>query len=412
MKISNSVVFLLAATIMSSMQNRIKDLSDCIKEHLGGTTLNSCELRGTNDFGCGLFATRDIQIDEILYEEKPLMLGPSGNLHAAICCVVCYKSIESDPKECLCSKKCGMVLCASNECYEKHKIECELLQTWHPKNPDEISSKRLKALVIIRGLFLSEKQSKFYNFMQKNYTNIKKDIYFECEFQQFPQDAKIINELRTLSAAVHTNAFMILYRAKDSINVNVRGFYPITGLMNHNCVPNTRHDVDEKFSFRISATRLIKKDEEIVTSYSQLLWSTNSRRMQNLISKQFLCRCKRCIDPTECGTNLSAIRCQNKACCGIVLPIESINFRSNVKCTVCATIYDNNRYLKVNEIAGSMVKSFLSSTFDLSKMTEFMESKLSIIVPDYSQFIIQLKLDAIFKIEPTTYQGISFYIIK
>lgn len=245
--------------------------------------------------------------------------------------------------------------------------------------------------------------------MQKNYTNIKKDIYFESEFQQFPQDAKIINELRASSAAVHTNAFMILYRANDSINVNVRGFYPIAGLMNHNCVPNTRHDVDEKFSFRVSATRLIKKDEEIFTSYSQLLWSTNSRRMQNLISKQFLCTCKRCIDPTECGTNLSAIRCQNKACCGIVFPIESINFRSNVKCTVCETIYDNNRYLQVNEIAGSMVKSFLASTFDLSKMIEFMKTKLSIIVPDYSQFIIQLKLDAIFKIEPATYQGKSFY---
>lgn len=242
--------------------------------------------------------------------------------------------------------------------------------------------------------------------MQTNFVNTKLELYFLKEFENIPQDGKLINRLRNASATINTNAFQILYRISKSDDVNIRAFYPIDSLMNHHCTPNTRRNVDGQFISHVSATQKILKDEEIFTSYSQLLWGTYSRRMHLMASKQFLCSCDRCIDSSERKTNISAIKCQDKKCCGMVLPIVPINFRSVAKCSKCGEICENKRYLQIQEIASSMVRNILAAPkLHLLKLADFLETKLKAVVPSCSQFVIEAKLGAIWKCNESSLEG-------
>lgn len=234
------------------------------------------------------------------------------------------------------------------------------------------------------------------------------EIYFDGEFENFPQDTKTVAELRAASAAINTNTFKVLYRSdRGSSDVSVRGFYPIMSLINHKCSPNTRRDIDSKFMSRVSATQPIKKDEQIFISYSQLLWGTNTRRMHMMVSKQFLCTCERCIDPTENSTNLSAICCADKSCSGLVLPIEPINLKSNAKCSCCGLICENKRFLQSQEFAGAIIRNFLNKKFTLEELNEFFETRLYKLVPKSSQFVVECKLKTVWKYHATNDNGLT-----
>lgn len=392
---------------------RIENLNRCIKQHLGDLKWSTCcELRESMKFGCGIFAIRDIEPNEILFYDKPLLLGPTGDPNESVSCVSCYKKLPNDINN-LCASNCGQLVCKREECISQHQNECQYLNSLKPKNPNQLSFTKMKALSVIRSQFLNEGQLEFLGLMQKNYSKTNKEIFFDDEFENFPQDKQILAILKATEAAINTNALKVLYKHNESDCVNLRGLYPIVSLMNHNCTPNTRRDIDGEFLNRVVATRKIYKNDEIFTTYSQLLWSTPSRRIQLLMSKQFLCACNRCCDPTEKNSNISAIRCQNKKCSGYVLPVDSTNFKSDGKCNQCEMVCNNKRFLQIQEIAASMTKGFLSrSKFTLSDLVDFIETRLSSIIPSSSQFVLEMKLDAIWKYNATSESGNRFAIIQ
>lgn len=391
---------------MTESQNRINELNVCIKNHVEDHSiwLNSCELRLFSN-GCGVFATRDIEPNELLFGDKPLLFGPAGGKDEPIVCAVCFEPIENDFNSYLCSGQCGLVLCGGSFCAKKHQNECELLQKWKPKNPDTFSFITAKAMSVIRSVFLSDQEKKFLDLMQKNYREYEKEIFFSHEFESFSGDKETMAHLRAASAAINTNAFKVLYRSRGDGDICVRSLYPIMSLINHDCLPNARHDMDDKFVNRIFATRQIKKDEQIFISYSQLLWGTSTRRVHMVVSKQFFCECLRCHDPTEQSTNLMAIRCHDKSCTGLLLPVEPTSFQSDAKCNLCGKICERRRYLQILEMFASMTKHFSNSDYTLSELNEFIESRLWRVMPDCNQFVVQSKLKAIWKFEPMNYEG-------
>lgn len=388
-------------------KSRIESLNRCIEQHLGNNLIWStcCELRESDKYGCGIFAIRDIQPNEILFYDKPLLLGPTGDPKESVMCVMCYKKLEK-PKDYLCREQCGQLLCDNDLCATQHRTECKYLREWMPKNPNDISFPKMKALSVIRSQFLTINQLEFLNLMQKNYSKTNSEIFFDNEFENFPENDEILSLFKAAEAAINTNALKVLYKQADSECVNLRGLYPIVSLMNHKCTPNSRRDVDSTFLNRVSATRSICEGEEIFTSYSQLLWSTPSRRIQLLMSKQFLCTCQRCSDPNENYTNISAIRCLNKSCSGLVLLIEPTNFKSDAKCNQCQLVCNNKKYFQIQEIAASMTKNFLYTTkHSLFDLVEFIDKKLTNIIPTCSQFVLEMKLETIWKYEPISQRG-------
>lgn len=400
---------------MVENQNRLNELNECIRNHVDCATtwFSSCELRVSKEFGCGVFATRDIEPNEFLFIDRPLMLGPSANKSDPIVCVMCYEKIENDFDSRLCPNRCGFILCGSAECSNHHKTECQLLQSWKPKNADQFSWTKMKALLVIRALLIPETDKKFLDLMQKNYISVENDIFFDGEFADFPQDAKTFADLRAASAAINTNAFKVLYHTNDATSdVSIRGFYPIVSLINHNCVPNIRRDTDSKFMSRVSASQHIKKDEQIFTSYSQLLWGTNTRRMHMMVSKQFLCTCERCTDPTENSTNLAAIRCTDRSCTGLILPIEPINLTSNAKCNSCGVVCESKRFLQTQEMAGIIMHVFMKKKFTLDELNDFIEKRLYKVLPECSQFVVECKLKTIWKYNATNEKGFILFLFK
>lgn len=96
--------------------HRIAVLSECIKQHIGEDNIwsENCALRQTNEYGCGVFAARDIEPNETLFRDIPLMLGPTGKSTDPIVCVLCYCKMKDKPEKYLCKNKCGLVVCESS----------------------------------------------------------------------------------------------------------------------------------------------------------------------------------------------------------------------------------------------------------------------------------------------------------
>lgn len=65
------------------------------------------------------------------------------------------------------------------------------------------------------------------------------------------------------------------------------------------------------YSAQIWAADDIEKGEKLEICYTHVSHCTLQRRRHLKESKFFDCDCKRCSDPTELGTNLSSMRCNN-----------------------------------------------------------------------------------------------------
>lgn len=54
----------------------------------------------------------------------------------------------------------------------------------------------------------------------------------------------------------------------------------------------------------------VKQGEQLFTTYTYILSGTQARQELLSKSKFFSCKCERCFDPTELGTNFSSILCR------------------------------------------------------------------------------------------------------
>lgn len=107
--------------------------------------------------------------------------------------------------------------------------------------------------------------------------------------------------IRLCCLAMDCNAFEALSvhgKGDEQTSTSVRGLYPLAAIMNHECSPNTYHTYNNQCVMKVRAARPIKKGEEITTSYTSIMWNTTIRRKHLLKTKQFLCECERCRDPT------------------------------------------------------------------------------------------------------------------
>lgn len=97
-------------------------------------------------------------------------------------------------------------------------------------------------------------------------------------------------------------------------------------MCSHDCAPSAISCIDSRmgrshrraFEHELRAKRDIGKGESITLSYVDTLKPTPLRREQLSKDKKFWCECARCLDPTEFGSNCSALSCPQ--CRGPVLP--------------------------------------------------------------------------------------------
>lgn len=117
-------------------------------------------------------------------------------------------------------------------------------------------------------------------------------------------------------------------------NEEVSALFENACILEHSCLPNCYYTFDTKKQFKITmrAGRLIKAGEHLSIMYTHMLWGTAMRQEHLLTNKYFQCKCERCLDPTELGTNFSSLKCIGdigKTCGGILLPKEPIDITNN-----------------------------------------------------------------------------------
>lgn len=119
-------------------------------------------------------------------------------------------------------------------------------------------------------------------------------------------------------------------------------------ILEHSCLPNCYYTFDTKKQFKITmrAGRLIKAGEHLSIMYTHMLWGTAMRQEHLLTNKYFLCKCDRCLDPTELGTNFSSMKCIGdigKTCGGTLLPKNPIDITSFWFCDRCDVSISNEQ---------------------------------------------------------------------
>lgn len=329
---------------------------------------------------------KPIKQGELIFSNRALIVGPRGDHAHEKFCTICYELNE----DCYPCGKCGLLVCSAKcESCEQHKKECIfLVANWKLKpncerNPTDLSN----ALVHSRSLMVDDEEKYLLSIMQKNQKEYVEDIDTLCSSYEIPKDQ--IDFMKLIDSVLKLNAFRIAQKPSDT-KVPLRGLYLMSALLNHSCAPNTRNVYRENNNMAVYATKDIEIGEEIFTCYTGLLWCTLARRCQLQKTKNFWCKCKRCEDPTEMGTRLSALKCLNKECVGVLLPMTPLNPASDWKCDNCGSLVLPAKVSVVQSVLGSLVGSM--DLDDQFRLETLVLEKLSHFIPYSNHIFVDLRL--------------------
>lgn len=384
--------------------NDVPTLESCVRKHLQKLPVTQPDvwrISSTKNCGRALFATRNIEANELICTDAPLLTGFSGSKADAILCVTCYKIIDAID---VCPNGCGLPVC-SLKCatLDVHKRECELIRSWNPINGKSIAVAMLKVLPSIRALMLDDEDAKLLSLLQAN-RNHKNEKHIDLvlrDFESFPKDDKMIEILKRTASVMNTNSFQnIISTSPSGSNQSVRALYPLFAYINHECTPNTRRAVNNDGSnvAHFYATKRIGKGEEITTSYSQILWSTSSREAYFTVTKEFICLCDRCQDASENGTNLAALKCLQRPCAGALLPVAPISVTSTWQCNVCPMRFGYQQIFQTQSVLGALTSTKMGCNVRGREIVNFVNTKLEKFLPLCNQLAVELKLAAIKRI--------------
>ncbi|XP_037029850.1 SET domain-containing protein SmydA-8-like [Bradysia coprophila] len=344
---------------------------------------NPWKLATIGSVGRGLIATRDINVNELIFCEPPLLIGPVGNEKDDLVCSLCYKPITETDK---CSD-CSLPVCPSCSEMGRH-VECSFLKSLnlHGKG----SLQMVRSLTAIRGLFLDESEKEVLNLLQCNRTG---DIVNSInnllnEGNESSENAR--DELIRVASVLSTNAFQIV-SLSNHYHLNLRGLYPLMSLINHSCTANARYCTDTNYVTSLYARKPIKMGEQISISYAKVLWSTPSRQSYLKLTKHFTCKCSRCMDPTEASTFLAAVKCFDRTCSGLTLPIDPTSFVSAWKCQTCSALSEYRTVLGLQEVVSCMMKGIVDND-SIREIDGFIGNRLLKVLPVSSQYVVELKM--------------------
>uniref|UniRef100_A0A8D8V3U5 Protein msta, isoform A n=1 Tax=Cacopsylla melanoneura TaxID=428564 RepID=A0A8D8V3U5_9HEMI len=303
----------------------------------------------SDTLGRYLIATKDIIEGEIIFEEKPLVVGPKAS--CAPVCLGCHRTLkpsameENEPLTFYKCPDCGWPLCAPRcKKLPSHQKECKVMKDKKYLSNIEYESDSKKepgycCIAPLRCLLLDKAQldqlltldshlnerinSKLYEIYRTNVLGfIKNRLMMNVEEELVLRIAGILD----------TNTFDIRRRVG---NIRIRGIYMKAAMLSHNCKPNTKHVImDEDFTFQLRALVKIKKGEIISTTYTQTFWGTLDRRLHLKMSKCFDCTCDRCQNPTEYETYLGGILCSR--CKNHVISTNPLDNVAKWKCIMCS----------------------------------------------------------------------------
>ncbi|XP_052758517.1 SET domain-containing protein SmydA-8-like [Galleria mellonella] len=377
---------LLRARNMESTLNNLKKEAEYI-------TQRSWVIKKSNLGGRGLFASKFIKKGSLIFTNKPLVIGPRADCAAKTYCSICYVISEF----CYPCDKCSLFIC-SKECgiSQEHAKECAfILDYWKPKTPCDKKSKVLNQMLIyLRFFLLNEEQKQLVSFLQKsnNYSDFE-ELKALCSQYEIPKYQ--VQFIRTINAMIKLNSFRIS-ESSCKKTIPLRGIFHLSSFLNHSCVPNTRNVFKNDYTMCVFASKDIEIGEEILTCYTGILWCTPVRRCHLKKTKNFWCKCRRCADPTEMNTKLSALKCFNKECVGFLIPLVPLNPETEWRCDNCKTIATPHHVSTVHSVLGSLVG--ILDLDDKFRLETVILEKISNFIPYSNHIFTDLRLRLALKI--------------
>ena len=196
-----------------------------------------------------------------------------------------------------------------------------------------------------------------------------------CSTQQFTNQ-----EIQRVIGILRTNGMKLMPHGTKQ-GIQGVALYPIYCLINHACYNNTNYVKFPDYRLEVRSQLPIKKGEQIYTRYISstigsiytlaqyisksiyiilyfsyiniiLMFNAGNFRRREDIQKYwfFDCKCNRCADRTEFGTNMSAVLCL-KCKKGYLLPMDPLEYRCDWVCDQCET---RTKYEMVDEIISTI----------------------------------------------------------
>jgi len=322
-------------------------------------------LRYSPESGRGMIASKNIKMGEVIIEESPAVWGPKATSDGA-CCLECGQHLFelADVTFCnlcnfhFCSIKCSNSEHHSKECSEMHQLNvrtdcmdrlgkltlvivtlrCLLLPETAPQNWARIR--------LLQDHLDSRKDSKLQNMNQEFLVRYLREVGLD---RTTIPDTEILR----ICGILESNAFEI----KTKEGHENRAVYPLCSMANSSCLPNMTHVTTSDRKMVMVASRNIKKGEELCICYTGIRWGRIARRKHLLLTKCFLCRCPRCLDPTECGTMVSATKCSQ--CQGVMVQepqTDSVELNQDWICTNCSCKLPHTKVLAMEAMVGQVLK--------------------------------------------------------
>lgn len=193
----------------------------------------------------------------------------------------------------------------------------------------------------------------------------------------------------------------------------MRGLYPRAAIPAHDCVGNTFITLDASMTMRIYSSRDIRAGETIYNNYTSAIFvifylcfiptiilkpnahsqGTEARQEHLFEGKYFACRCERCSDPTELGSHLSSLRCQQ---CKVHDAYVVHNLDADQwTCTNCCMTVAGS---EAQQILGMARLDIYSSEMDITKLENFIQTYSKLLSPNHFLVLeVKQKLAAILR---------------
>ncbi|XP_063625594.1 SET domain-containing protein SmydA-8 [Cydia splendana] len=276
-----------------------------------------------------LEATRDIKPGDIVVKEKPLITGPSQVTPPV--CLGCYKQLETGKTvDC---ELCGWPFC-SQDCTmrDEHTPECHYTdkrgeKVSIPSSSFGVPHPNYQCITVLRCLYQRDHDVKLWEKLQAleshcedrrgtdKWQNDRKMIA-EFIWKFFKLDGVFSEEeIMKCCGILQINGHEVPLLEPEYVSVFDR-----ISMVEHNCRANCNKSFTSDGQIVLCAGQDIPSGSHITVCYTDPLWGTEARRHHLADSKFFECACARCADPTELGTNYSAIKCKKKGCKGYLLP--------------------------------------------------------------------------------------------
>ncbi|XP_014208289.1 protein msta-like [Copidosoma floridanum] len=336
----------------------------CTKEHQRShwpshkSACRAYEVRDNEELGRHLVATRDLDADDLILSELPIVWGPSYHAESSVCVGCGIKDVFMRCPGC--KWPACKITCPGLADDERHKFECKILAAAR-------LLPRCENLLILRALILQRRNPKRWKTLTKLESHEEKrgpgtDAY---------EEMRLVAEYFGPMLALDAGASEVLAKVCGLVDVNAletnppegsAAIYEVACLLEHRCIANTRHTfvVDEHGRPRIKviAVKPIKKGEHLSTTYTHALWSTRSRREHLRATKYFACKCERCSDRTELGSHMGSLKCP----CGNgwMTPEEPLAENSEWSCDKCPGVLSTKEVAQLFDRLGEEVEAAMS----------------------------------------------------